>query len=192
MATNEIRYRFGSQAKYDAYLSYDDNIIFYCTDTGKMYRGAVDMTESVRLIADHASVVTPARNVLYFDNAGMGWVYYKNAETNADEWRCVINPTAGGSDVTIVTVIDETSTDDVVPSAKAVYKLFQSIEKVDLSGYAKTDEVTKTLESYALKSEIKNIVDHREYEIVGLTTGGQVDYREKEIRVLIPEGTVFT
>lgn len=186
----EIRYRSGSQSKYDAYLSYDENIMFYCTDTGKLYKGDVDFTEAVRMVEDHSAILTPARNVLYMEFTGAGWVFYKNAE-GSDVWHQVINPNGGATEITIVTAIDETSTDDVVPSAKAVYTLFQSIEKVDLTGYAKTDEVTKTLESYALKTDIKNIVDHKEYEVSSKPVGTIVDYREKEIRVMIPEGTQF-
>ena len=181
------------QAKYDALLTRDPYALYFCTDTMKLYRGDVDFSASVRDVADHSALLTPARNVLYVEPTGAGWTYLKNAE-GVDEWKQVINPVGTGSNVTIVTVIDVNSTDDVVPSAKAVWTLFESVDKtpIDLSDYAKKDEVSKTLEAYALKQEIKDIADKVDYEITNKLDGMLVNYRDKEIRIMCPKDTEYT
>lgn len=174
---HELTYKYGSQAKYDAYLEYNSETLYWCTDTRKLYRGSEDYTEAVRFVPDHATLLTPARGVLYIEPSGAGWVYVKDAETETDTWKPVFQ---GGNDaesgITIVTTIDEESTDEVVPSAKAVYDLFKTIETPDLS-------------DYALKSDIKNIASQAEYEVFDKPVGTLVDYRDKEIRILCPSTT---
>jgi len=188
--TNDIAYRYGLQSTYDALISRDPQTLYWCTDTRKLYRGDDDYTEAVRFTDDHTSLLTPARNVLYVEYTGAGWVYVKDVESGSDVWKQIFG-SDDESGITIVTVIDETSTDDVVPSAKAVYDLFQTLDvsDLDLSGYAKTEEVDNKLQNYALKSDIKNIADQMEYEVFDKPVGTLVDYRDKEIRILCPSTT---
>lgn len=184
---NDIAYKYGLQAKYDALIERDEQTLFWCTDTQKLYRGNEDYSQAVRFVDDHTALVVPARNILYVEAEGAGWVFVKNAE-GVDEWKQVFGK-GSASGITIVTVLDETVGDDVVPSAKAVYDLFQAVPKCDLSGYAKTEEVDNKLVDYALKSEIKDVANQREYEIFDKPVGTIVDYRDKEIRILCPETT---
>lgn len=187
---NDITYKYGLQAKYDALLQRDEQTLYWCTDTAKLYKGDVDYTEAVRFVDKHDTLLTPARNVLYVEPDGAGWVFVKDVETETDVWKQVFGK-GSASGITIVTVIDENSGDDVVPSAKAVYDLFQKVEcdPIDLSAYAKTEEVDNKLQNYALKSDIKNIADQMEYEVFDKPVGTLVDYREKEIRILCPSTT---
>lgn len=152
---NDIEYKYGLQSRYDSLLEYDNDILYWCTDTKKLYRGEVDFTEAVRFASDHTALLSPARNVMYIEDSGDGWVYVKNAQTSADEWRQVIFADKG-SGVTIVQTIDESSTDDVVPSAKAVYELFKTIDvgDLDMSEYVKREELA---ELYATKDEVKTL-----------------------------------
>lgn len=181
------------QTKQNAQLSYDEMALYFCVDTGKLYRGAVDFTEFVRFVNDHNSLLVPAKSALYIEPTGAGWVYTKDFETENDVWKQVIYPAGTGSNVVIVTVINESSTDDTVPSAKAVFDLFQTIEKqtIDLSEYAKTSDVDTKLESYALKTDIKNIADAVDYEVAYKPIGTLVDYRDKEIRIMCPADTEY-
>lgn len=152
---NDIEYKYGLQSKYDALLEYSSDILYWCTDTKKLYRGDVDFTEAVRFTNDHTALLTPARNVLYIEPTGDGWVYTKDVQTRSDAWRQVVFANQG-SGVTIVQTIDESSADDVVPSAKAVYELFQTIDvgDLDLSDYVKREELA---ELYATKDEVKTL-----------------------------------
>ena len=187
---NDITYKYGLQAKYDALVTRDEQTLYWCSDTRKLYKGNDDYSEAVRFTDDHTSLLIPARGILYVEPTGAGWVFVKDVETDADVWKQVFGK-GSTSGVTIVTVVDETSTDDVVPSAKAVYQALQAVkcDPIDLSGYAKTEEVDNKLVDYALKSDIKNISNQREYEIFDKPVGTICDYRDKEIRILCPENT---
>ena len=189
---NDITYKYGLQAKYDALLQRDEQTLYWCTDTAKLYKGDVDYTEAVRFTDDHTALLIPARGILYVEPTGAGWVFVKNAE-GVDEWKQVFGK-GSSSGITIVTVLDETVGDDVVPSAKAVWSLFESVDKtpIDLSEYAKTEDVEKTLESYAKKQEIKDIVDKVDYEITNKMDSMLVNYRDKEIRIMCPKDTEYS
>lgn len=136
----KIKYKSGSQRKYDAFETYDANTMYWCIDTGKLYRGDIDFTESVRFCGEHTGLELPARNILYFDSDGSGWVYYKNADTKKDEWKQVIGTTGESVEIVIATAITETSTNNEVAGAKAVYDLFQNLQESTL-----TDEDLKEI-----------------------------------------------
>lgn len=96
----------GTQAQYDALSSKDNNKLYFCTDTGKIYKGNVDFSSSVVMAASK-----PEKPVV-------GKVYIL-ADTNTVEayngtdWTVISYPTS--------TTIAEGSTDQQVASAKAVY-----------------------------------------------------------------------
>ena len=60
---NDITYKYGLQAKYDALLQRDEQTLYWCTDTAKLYKGDVDYTEAVRFVDKHDTLLTPARKV---------------------------------------------------------------------------------------------------------------------------------
>ena len=96
----------GLQAGYDALQTKDANVLYFCTDTGKIYKGEVDFTNSVIVAASKPA--TPVVGKVYF-----------LADTNTVEvytggaWKVVSYPVAA--------TISATSDDVHVASAKAVY-----------------------------------------------------------------------
>ena len=48
----------GLQAAYNQLETKDANTLYFCTDTGKMYKGEVDFTESVKVVATKPDNVT--------------------------------------------------------------------------------------------------------------------------------------
>ena len=53
----------GLQAKYDSMASHDANILYFCTDTGKLYKGDVDFSNS--LVAASTKPGTPVAGKIY-------------------------------------------------------------------------------------------------------------------------------
>ena len=96
----------GTQAAYDALQAKDENKLYFCTDSGKIYKGTVDFTNSVVFAA-----TKPEKPIV-------GKVYVL-ADTNTVEvyngtaWTVVSYPTT--------TTIGEDSTNVQVASAKAVF-----------------------------------------------------------------------
>ena len=100
----------GLQASYDALASRDANVLYFCTDTGKLYKGDVDFTNSVVVAATKPT--TPVVGKIYI----LG-------DTNTVEtydgtaWRVISYP--------MVTSVDANSDDMHVASAKAIYDAIQ-------------------------------------------------------------------
>ncbi len=96
----------GTQAAYDALQAKDENKLYFCTDSGKIYKGTVDFSNSVVFAA-----TKPEKPVV-------GKVYVL-ADTNTVEvyngtaWTVVSYPTS--------TTISDASTNVQVASAKAVF-----------------------------------------------------------------------
>lgn len=79
--------------------------------------------------------------------------------------------------------------DNVVWDGTSWDKLAGSI---DLSGYLTKKEFNENSLAFFTKEEAKATLRSNKYEITSLPKGTLVDYREKEIRVMCPVGTVFT
>ena len=119
--TNTKILYYGLQASYDALATKDNDILYFCTDSKKIFKGSVEMTEQVRFAASKAGVASPVAGKLYvFADTGTVEIY------NGSVWTVVSYPilksVAGGG-----AGIDATSTDVQVPSAKAVYEYVQGI-----------------------------------------------------------------
>ena len=98
--------RAGTQAAYAALGSYDSNVLYFCTDSGKIYKGDVDFSNHVIVAA--AKPETPIAGKLYvLTDTNTIEVYVSGA------WKVVSYPT--------VTAIDVNSTDAQVATAKAVW-----------------------------------------------------------------------
>lgn len=100
--------KYGVQADYDALASKDANVLYFCTDTKKIYKGTVDFTDSV--VYASSKPEKPIVGKLYIlSGTGTAEVY------NGTSWTVVSYP--------MITAISDTATDvdDVhVASAKAV------------------------------------------------------------------------
>ena len=113
----------GSYANYKLIENPNENFLYFCTDTGKLFKGSVDFTDS--FIASLESAVPAA------SDAVPGKIYYA---TDTKKFRTLIggalveigNPIdAQGSQTT--STITNVSTDDHVPSAKNVWTYGQEI-----------------------------------------------------------------
>jgi hypothetical protein len=114
--------KYGTQANYDALDTKSSDVLYFCTDTGKIFKGSIDFSNNVIVVASKP------------DTAVAGKLYVI-ADTNTVEvyaggkWVVVSYPTT--------TTIDVNSDDDHVATAKAVYDAIQSAIE-DLSTGATT------------------------------------------------------
>lgn len=139
MATYNKILKAGLQAAYDALAVKDANVLYFCTDTGKLYKGSVDFTQAV--VAAASKPVKPIVDKLYV-----------LADTNTVEvydgskWTVVSYPMA--------TVVNESSDDVHTVSAKAVYTAIRAavdevtggsavVKEVELSDVAGNLKITK-------------------------------------------------
>ena len=104
--------KYGTQAAYSALATKDSDVLYFCTDTKKIYKGTIDFTDSVVYGATtNADVASPIVGKLYvFAGSGTTEVY------NGSAWTVVSYP--------IATSISSTAAanDDVhVATQKAVY-----------------------------------------------------------------------
>lgn len=63
---------------------------------------------------------------------------------------------------------------------------------IDLSSYLTKNEFNQNSLFFLTKEEAKSTSFSKKYEFTNVPKGTLVDYREKEIRVMCPEGTIFT
>ena len=126
--TQDVAYRFGTQAKYDALGEYSDRTLYFCTDTKKLYRGSEDYTEMIRVSDNVPALPTGAKGILYIQPDGNGY-YYDGA------WKKILYATTK--------TVTDASTDEEIPTAKAVYTAIQDAVKdgVQLDGYATTEQL---------------------------------------------------
>ena len=126
----------GLQASYNALQTKDNNVLYFCTDTGKIYKGEVDFTNSVVVAASKPE--TPIVGKLYV-----------LADTNTVEvfvggaWKVVSYPT--------VTSIDVNSDDNHIATAAAVYNAIQDAIE-DLSA---SEDTVKAIEAGSTEASIK-------------------------------------
>lgn len=128
--------RAGLQETYDAMETHDSNILYFCTNTGKIYKGDIDFTASVITAA-----TKPAKPIV-------GKVYIL-ADSNTVEayvngsWKVISYPAA--------TTVDATSDDMHYATAKAVYDAIQSAVE-DVTGGA---TVVKSVEKGTIAGTLK-------------------------------------
>ena len=101
----------GTQAAYDALGTKETSVLYFCTDTGKMYKGEVDFTNSVIYAASKPTAPV------------VGKVYIL-ADTNTVE--AYVNGSWSVLSYPVATAISSASDDVHVASAKAVYDAIQA------------------------------------------------------------------
>lgn len=117
----------GTQAAYEAIATKDANVLYFCTDTKKIYKGTVDFTESVILAASKPA--TPVAGKVYiFTDTKTVEAYVGGA------WKVI--------SYEHVTSVDAKSTDAQVASAKAVYDYVEAA----IAEIATSDSVVSTIE----------------------------------------------
>jgi hypothetical protein len=99
--------KYGLQASYNALATKDATVLYFCTDTKKIYKGDIDFTDSVVYSTQNSDVTAPIIGKLYvFSTTGTCEVY------NGTSWTVVSYP--------LVTTIGLGANDVSVPSTKAV------------------------------------------------------------------------
>ena len=148
----------GLQAAYNQLETKDASTLYFCTDTGKMYKGDVDFTESVKVVATKPT--TPV----------VGKVYILQ-DTNTVEsydgsaWH-TITPAISAQ-------VGLSSTDDTVPTSKAVYDFVTKIAET-ITG---SDKVVVSMESTTPGKVTYKTADEKphEFDLTGVNTGVQYD-----------------
>ena len=115
--------KYGLQASYDALGSKDSNVLYFCTDTRKIYKGDIDFTDSVVLAATKPATGIIAGKLYVIADTGTVEVYAGGA------WHVVSYPVA--------TTISAASDNVHVATAKAVYDAIQEA----ISGGSVVNEV---------------------------------------------------
>lgn len=98
--------KYGTQAAYDALATKSESSLYFCTDSGKLYKGSVDFTNS-SVIAASKPAAPVVGKVYILADTGTAEIYDGSA------WHVISYPA--------VTTIASTSDDLHVPTAKAVY-----------------------------------------------------------------------
>lgn len=148
----------GLQSAYNQLETKDAGTLYFCTDTGKMYKGDVDFTESVKVVATKPT--TPVAGKVYILQ-----------DTNTVEsydgsaWH-TITPAVSAQ-------VGLSSTDDTVPTSKAVYDFVTKIAET-ITG---SDKVVTSLESTTPGKINYKTADENEHEVTltGVSTGVQYD-----------------
>ena len=126
----------GTQAAYDALATKNPNLLYFCTDTGKLYKGGVDFTND--LVAVSTKPSNPVAGKIYvIADTDTVEVYVNNA------WKVLSYP--------VDTIIDMNSDDVHVASAKAVYDAIQAA----VEGIASAANTVKSVEAGEADASVK-------------------------------------
>ena len=165
--------KYGLQASYNNIQSKDANVLYFCTDTGKIYKGDIDFTNMV-VVAD-SKPATPIVGKLYVlaDSdtveayTASGWVVVSKA---------------------VATTIDKDSTNDKVASAKAVYDAIQAAVE-DLAG---SEDTIKSVEAGTTEAAIKVTKgddSSSEFTVKGVVTTPTWDATARKLTLPVSGGT---
>lgn len=113
---------YGTQAAYDALETKNPNLLYFCSDTGKLYKGSVDYTNNLVVAATKPEA--PIAGKIYFLSDTNTVEVYVNGN-----WKVVSYP--------IATTVDINSDDMHVVSAKAVYDAIMAAVE-DVTGASNT------------------------------------------------------
>lgn len=98
----------GTQASYNALGTYDEEALYFCSDTRNIYKGSQLYTDGIRRVTTRPQ--NPATGILYFVTSTETLEFYDG--TNWIEVSIKITP---------VDSISDESTENEIPSAKSVY-----------------------------------------------------------------------
>lgn len=131
---------YGTQSNYDAIESKSANVLYWTSDTNKIYKGSQDFSKSVEAANSKASLTTPAKNRVYlFADSG-------NVEFfDGTNWHVLNLPAATSFN-------DSTASDLAVPTTNAVKEYVASI--IGGSADIVADVTAKTGEGNTGKIEV--------------------------------------
>ena len=160
--------KYGVQASYDALGSKDSNVLYFCTDTKKIYKGDIDFTDSVVLAATKPATSIIAGKLYVIADTGTVEVYAGGA------WHVVSYPVA--------TTISASSDDVHVATAKAVYDAIQNA----ISGGSVVNEVKAS----ATEGNITVVSNGEEKDVVvhGVVTTPSYDASTRKFTFPVVDG----
>ena len=93
--------KYGLQASYNALATKDANVIYFCTDSKKIYKGDIDFTDSVVYSTQNSDVTAPIIGKLYvFSTTGTCEVYNGTSWGNFWCFYCFV---LGG--ITLISIV---------------------------------------------------------------------------------------
>lgn len=160
--------KYGLQASYDALGVKDSNVLYFCTDTKKIYKGNIDFTDSVVLAATKPATNIIAGKLYVIADTGTVEVYAGGA------WHVVSYPVA--------TTISASSDDVHVATAKAVYDAIQNA----ISGGSVVNEVKAS----ATEGNITVVSNGEEKDVVvhGVVTTPSYDATTRKFTFPVVDG----
>lgn len=103
----------GLQASYDAIETKDSSKLYFCTDSGKLYKGEIDFTESCRVVETAPN--TPVEGILYLVT-GTGKAQFYDGTA----WQTVSLPS-------VTSFNDNTADDNHVATTEAIVEYVASV-----------------------------------------------------------------
>ena len=167
----QVRFYSGTKQQSLSLASYNPLALYFCTDTGELYRGDQCISDGIRIVSTYADL--PECSC-----AADGIVYYVAETRNGymlapdrTRWLQTIY-----APVTDAYVVPESEIYNTVTTVGAVRDIEKNI-------YDRIEEVA---------SSVPYIYEARKYDISGTPIGTLVDYRDHEIRIMCPTNTQFT
>lgn len=138
----------GSYANYVNLQSKDPDVLYFCTDNGKLFKGEVDFTNALVSVTSSTLPQTGVPGKIYYETDTTSWkTYIGSAYVEIGTPKDASNT----SSVTPATTISASSDDAHVPTSKNVYLYGQDILAQAVGG----SDVVKSVESGTDAGEIK-------------------------------------
>ena len=164
--------RTGTQAQYDAISTPNSNYLYWCSDTRKIYKGAIDFSEYAAVVS--ARPQSPVAGKIYIitnDGTTETW--------NGSAWTVISK--------TNVTSIDASSTDAQVPTAKAVYDFVEQ-EIAGFSTDAVSDIATGTADGTIKFSTADDKTTYQNVTVHGVVVTPSYDPVTRTITLPVSDG----
>lgn len=165
--------KHGLQASYDALQTKDANVLYFCTDTQKIYKGDVDFSNNI-IVAATKPATPVAGKVYVLADTDTVEVYVNGA------WKVVSYPT--------VTSIDVNSDDKHVATAKAIYDAIQDAI-ADLAGSADTVKAIGAGTTDGFIEVTKGDDSKAEFSVPGVVTTPTWDATARKLTLPVTGGT---
>ena len=158
----------GVQANYDALQKKDANVLYFCTDTKKIYKGDIDFTDSVIIAAKKPETNIVTGKLYVLADTGTVEVYAGGA------WHVVSYPVA--------TEISAASDDTHVATAKAVWDAVQAA----ISG----DGVVNAVEASTVEGAVKVTTNGKatDVKVHGVVTTPTYDASTRKFTFPVADG----
>ena len=162
--------KYGTQAAYAALATKDADVLYFCTDTGKLYKGEVDFTNAIVFAPSKTGVASPIIGKTYFF-ADTGTV--EAYDPAVPGWKVISYPL-------VTTIVDSAAgNDDVhVPSAKAVYDFVEQEIAEVVGGDMVKSVQQKMNEGTAVEGTIQYVTGDdvaHDVEMTGVVTSPSYD-----------------